>query len=486
MAWGGWEAMKMMVGNLLRLPPGTYVRDGEDGSKSATISMDNPVVEAIVDITADDVACTETPFYLAKFDENTPSATIDSVGDIIKELNLVAGSIARDLLSSGISVYKPQIISKRYKLIPIINPVKVYLMNDMSILVMDEKDHVALRDVICFLHYTKKELISDVTGVGDGYQVYAQIKPRPMQLATTGKTAQDLLTAENSILRYRALLSRIVRFISVDVGASQGDKISRVVNSIGAGINADSMSLTPSTDGSSILFDDNIPIIPHRGGIGKPDLVTDIPSADINKLADVDNLYNQLYLETRFPKSYADFSTALGSTAVSLIRGDIRYARMVSRARSLMERVVNDYLDTNKTLRRFHIMLKMVELPTPEDDDVMQSINTGTDITIKVHQFLIGESADAAQALAKLEQLEAILASSSQLPTVKMFMQMTKDYIERTFGNKAGAPEEGEGGEGGDDFGADDFGGGGDDFGAEPPGEVDFPEPPAEEEGGEE
>lgn len=479
MAWAGWEALKLMLGNILRLPPGTYVRDEGAANRPTESFLENPVVEAIVDITADDVAYTEKPFYLAKYDDNILPDVLERLEPILSEFNNVVGSIARDMLSIGLSIYKPEIISQRYRLIPIIDPVSIYLMKDMSILIINEKTHEPIRNCITFLHYTKRDLNADALGFPDTYQVFAKVTPRPMQLATTGRTSQDLLTAERSILRYRALLSRIVRFVSVDVGASQGDKITRVVNSISAGINADSMSLTPAVNEGTNVFEDNIPIIPHRGGVGKPDLVTDIPSADINKLADLDNLYNQLYLETRFPKSYADFSTALGQTAVSLIRGDIRYARLVKRCRSLIEETVNEYLNTNRTLKKYHVAFKLNELPTPEDDDILQSLTVGVNAANQLYEAVLGTTQDRETALFKLNQIESILAAASQLPAIKSFIQMTKDFIDRKYSVDEEVPGD-EGFEGGEDFEGGGFEDEGFEGGEEPVEEiettVDFPE----------
>ena len=92
-------------------------------------------------------------------------------------------------------------------------------------------------------------------------------------------------------------------------------------------------------------FDDTIPVLPNRKGVGKPELTQEIPEVNIDKLADLEYIMSKIFLQTRFPKTYADFSTNIDSTAASTIRGDVRYARVVSYARTKIEDTINDYLE---------------------------------------------------------------------------------------------------------------------------------------------
>ena len=47
---------------------------------------------------------------------------------------------------------------------------------------------------------------------------------------------------EKAILRYRRDLSKILRFVSVEVGASQGTKQQVLLDNVSSGINANSLS----------------------------------------------------------------------------------------------------------------------------------------------------------------------------------------------------------------------------------------------------
>ena len=146
-----------------------------------------------------------------------------------------------------------------------------------------------------------------------------------MQFKNAKSTLDALNLIENALKRYRAQLSRIVRYATVDVGLSNGDTQKDVVETISAAINADSMNLTSVNNEE---YNDNIPIIPTRNGKDSPEMHLDVPQGDIKELPDLKYYLDKLNLITRFPATYMDFSQAMGTTAASMIRSDLRYAKL--------------------------------------------------------------------------------------------------------------------------------------------------------------
>ena len=69
----------------------------------------------------------------------------------------------------------------------------------------------------------------------------------------------------------------------MDVGVSQGDTQQDIVDGISSAFNSDSMSLTPMND--YMNFDDTIPVLPNRKGVGKPEYTEEIPNVNISEFS---------------------------------------------------------------------------------------------------------------------------------------------------------------------------------------------------------
>lgn len=429
------EGFSQMLLNFLQIPAGSSIRQNYSGNGKTNSAIDNDLlqvvenneyIQAAIDITRDDICLGKSPLYYECSDD-IDDDTIKKVEDkLLPAFNKVIKWACRDLQVKGYSVFFGRTTETgKYFLVPVLNQVEFFLDQEMELKVFLEGNQEALTDAIVFVNYDKDSLqeIED----SEKNNLMFSVSPIPMQLKNIAKTAAEVASTEKSIQRYRRLLSRIIRLINVDVGLSQGDKNSSVVDKVASVINADSDTIESLS--TFQMYNDEIPVLPNRRGIGKPEYEEHIPSADIKDLADLDHAMSKLNLQLRFPKSYGDFSNALSETAASTIRGDIRYNRMLSSIRTLLEDTINEYLSSNKLLKKFEVKFKLSELPTPENADVLETLNQFGDFVSDVWDMISGsESKDEANA--KIQALQALLSGAAKLPYVQDFLDVIKNFID--------------------------------------------------------
>lgn len=452
--WGQLSSTLMMVLNILKIPPGVSVRKAEGPqANDAWVGQgiaSHDFINTIVDITADDVCVGNSPVYFDGLDTIVSPVFKSKLEILQRELNKIAKWTAVDLLKSGVSAYRWKSL-KRGKdgtLIPLLDELHFYVMEDGSVKAFG-KDNEPFSDALIFLSYSKESMTKIDKNKNDKTipsGAIITVMPQPIQLRHISTVARDLFTTERAMYYYRTQLSRIVRFASVDVGVSQGDKATEAINQVSTIINANSMSL-PQAISTDAGYDDEIPIVPHRRGIGKPEMYESIPDFDISKMADLDYTLGRLFLAMRFPKSYSDFSQALSETAVSTLRGDIRYYKMCNVCRTLMEDTMNSWLQESVTpTTKSKITVKMATIPNSEDDDLIQTMQQVSQYISEVYNFIVTQSESRQQANGKLESLKIMLGGSAGFNYVQQWYDKMAEIIDDQFpeGDKEEATEEGE------------------------------------------
>lgn len=423
------EGFSQMLLNFLRVPPGSSIRREYSAKNTHATELSeaitqNEYIQSVLDITRDDICIGKKPFYY-DCNNNAPKEVTDIVEDkILPAFNSVVTWISRDLQSLGFSVFKSVLSNDKYFLVPVLDEIEFFLNENMELVAFITGDENPIADAVIYCNYEKYSLTKVEDSDKNG--MLFKVVPTPMQLKNVEKTSAEQLSTERAIQKYRQLLSRIVRFISVDVGLSQGNKNSDVVDAVSNAINADSDTL--QNMGNFTMYNDEIPIIPHRKGIGKPDYEEHIPSADISGLADLDHIMGKLNLQLRFPKSYGDFNQALSETAASTARGDIRYNRMISAIRTLVEDTTNEFLQQEPKLEEAGVVFKLSELPTPETADVVETLNQFASFVQDVWESVFSAETEK-EALCKVQALEALLSGTAKLPYVTEFMQVVNSYI---------------------------------------------------------
>lgn len=448
---GGLQSLGLMLANFLGIPPGVSLRrtygnrgTSANGNGMSEILANHDFINSIVDITSDDVCVGNSPVYVSGLSSISSPVLKQRTEDICAALNKIVRWAAVDLLKHGLSMYVfhsyEDHVAGRVKasLVPFVEDVKIYMKRDGSIVFYDTKDRV-VENVLVFLNYSKESLVKIESGFHDNSmsdaewdEMLYEVTPEPIQLKNVSSVAQDLYGLERSMYSYRNKLARIVRFITVDVGNSQGERTQEIIDDISQTINADSQSLqptmTPNTD-----FADGISIHPHRKGIGKPELVENVPDFDISKMADLDYTLGRLFLATRFPKTYADFNTNLNETTVSLIRGDIRYARMVAHCRFNIEDTINSWFrSSSKELDSSDVYFRLVKLPTSEDTDVVDTLTSFAEFSNNFIETL--DNAETREAaLNYLQSMESLLDDTSNLSSVQNWFELMRSYINDKF-----------------------------------------------------
>lgn len=412
------ESFSQAILKWLRIPPGAAVRKANSSDTENSIG-DNDYVQAIIDITVDDICIGDNPLSVDY--ESSDLGIQKAIDQIVAEFNTVVKDVARDLCISGVSAWEVKIKDKIFQLIPIIDEFDIYMKKDKSLVVVQGDKTL---DCLLFINYNKKSLSKS-----DDEKYLFKIAPQAMQLRNAERTIEGITNAEKSIARYRGLLKPL-RWANVDIGAAQGDTQQDVVDTISSAINADSDSLTNSTTYSD--FNDNIPILPNRKGIGRVDIVSDIPSADIKELSDLDYWLSKLNLVMRFPATYMDFSKSLSESAVSTLRGDIRYLKLCSSVQSKITNTINKYLQAS-AFKEVKPVVSLIQLPSSEDDDVIQALGDYNDLAESVENFVM-EGEDKVACMHRLTLLKDLFDSVTTSPLLQKWFDDFESYIKETKG----------------------------------------------------
>lgn len=410
------ESFSQAILKWLRVPPGAALRKS-NSSKGQSPVEDNDYVQAIIDITVDDICIGDSPLSV-DFETNDLGVQ-KAVEAIVAEFNTVVKDVARDLCIDGVSAWEVNIKDNVFRLIPIVDSYEVFMKKDKSLVLLQDDKPV---DCILFINYNKRCL-----SASEDEKYLFKVSPQPMQLRNADKTVEGIANAEKSIARYRGLL-KPVRWANVDIGAAQGNTQQDVVDTISSAINADSESLNNSTTYTD--FDDNIPVLPNRKGIGKVEIVTDIPSADIKELADLNYWLSKLNLVMRFPGTYMDFSKSLSESAVSTLRGDIRYLKLCTSVQSKITTTINKFLQESK-FKAVKPVVSLIQLPSSEDDDVIQALGDYNDLASSVEQFVM-EGEDKASCLHRLTLIKDLFDSVTTSPLLQKWFDDFESYIQET------------------------------------------------------
>lgn len=432
------ESFSQMILRWLRIPPGTSVRKSSSGSGDID-PMQNEYIQAMVDITVDDICIGDDPLSV-NYQDSTPDDVKMKVNDICKEFNSIIRWACTDLLVQGYSVYDVK-VNKKNKLIllPYLDDVDFYLTTDKKVVLFEMNDlKKQLKNKLVFINFNKRDL-TKVEDKEKASNLAFKIAPAAMQLSNSAKTISGLSSAEDSLAKLRAQLGRVARWANVDIGTTQGDQQDDVVTSISEAINANSSSLAAGT--AYTEFDDNIPVLPNRRGLGKVELTSDIPNANIKDLADIDYWLSKLNLIMRFPATYMDFSKNLDSTAVSLVRGDIRYKKLCKKCSGKLTTTINDYIDQSK-FHKYNVVFSLTNLPSSEDDDVVAALQDYIDFADKVDEFIIGEEASNLPPLHRLELLQKLFAPVTNSPSLQDWFDEYRERIKQMLDSTEESPSE--------------------------------------------
>lgn len=447
---GAFQGFLLNIMSFLGIPPGTRVRKADsnkDTDWAAKALSSHDFINTIVDITADDVCIGGCPVYIDGLEElKSPlysaklSLLSDAINDIIKWASV-------DTLKQGVSVYK-LVIKKdgTPRLIPLNDSFEFYMNSEGDVVV--ELNGEVKKDLLVFLNYSKESLISltesstDSKLKGKGY-LY-KIEPEPVQLKHVRSVATDLYMVERAMYRYRVQLSRIVRFAEVEVGLSQGDNEDSCADNASAAVNANSMSLGMTSTTEAMDFDDNLPVVPTRKGVGSIEVKSDIPDFSMLKdMPDLEYTINRLFLALRFPKTYSDFNEALNQTAVSLIRGDIRYTRLTDSDRDLLQNTLNTWVFGDKRGdQKLDLSFKLTTIPSTEDDDVIESLQKYSEFTKESFAF-IDEATSESDATIRLKSILILLGDSANLKSIQSWYTQMLEYVSEKFSESEKSDESG-------------------------------------------
>lgn len=449
--------------------------------------MNNEYITAILDITVDDICIGDQPVSV-NHDSDAPNAYAEFYAHVAEEFNDIVKWAARDLCAYGYSVYTVHRVGAdgsvegdpdseeqprdglrdpdrmgeerkhpRISLMPYVGGVTFYLTKDKRVVAYALDDNPSyggglvsmadrysheqrnLENVVIFINYDKGSLIplTDIERLpkDDPRREFAfGIAPQPMQLKNISRTVQTLNLLEGAMTRYRVQLSRIARWANVDMGLSHGDNEQNDLDKIGTAINANSMSLDQGigSDMNNLSFDDAIPIVPNRNGIGRPDIVSDVPNYEIAKMADLEYYMGKLTLGTRFPATYLDFQNALGNTAVSMIRADLRYSKLTDAVRSRIASTINSFVLATPELAQYNPVYSLTTLPNSEDGDVVAALGDFINLASSVEEFVIPngtEGFDAGQSLHRLRLVKDLFNGVAISPQMQKWFDDYEEYI---------------------------------------------------------
>lgn len=438
------------IQNYLGVPQGVLIRKNYPYNGNNTVDgydiTENDYISVILDITVDDICIGNSPLSYTCADE-TPESVRVKTDQLCEEFNKIMKWTARDLCVKGYSIYTASVVKEKneqltegtsadiLKLMPFLDAVEFFMDKNGEIVVYnaETKEKENLDNIVLFINYDKTSLskIKDskfVSDVADKKLLFS-VKPTPMQLKKVASAVKSLGMCESALLRYREQMSRIARFMTVDVGVSQGDQTDNVVDGISSAINADSLSLMTSEE--TCLFNDAIPVIPHRRGYGKPELQSDIPQYDLKELGDIDYFLSKVSLMTRFPATYIDFSKTIDSGVATLIKGDIRYSKLCESVRTCINDTINKYFRTADNFKDYDILFALNTSPDSADADRVTALSDITDITDRMHTFIIQDGEGDVDIMRKrLELLKVMVGSKCSSVEVSNFFDKEQEYLD--------------------------------------------------------
>lgn len=431
------EGFLMSLANNLGIPLGAKMRkyydqpDKQNGDIQSTLeeSTIKDFLNAIIDITKDDVCVGENPLFYQCQKKRMPKALKERCQMVCDAFNEILNWVAVDLLKVGVSTYTFSMKEGVLVFTPYLRKVKIFLKEDMTLKMVDEESNKEIENSLVFVYYDKS-MLSIVEESDEDYkegEFLIRVNPQGIQTKNLLQPAQSLAKCENSIERLRAQTSKVIRFASVEVGVSQGDKQQAVVDDISEGINANSQDLVSTTD-----FDDQIPVFPTRKGLGKPEYEEHFSQADLKQLADLDYNLSKVFLAMRFPKSYADFSQNLTPTAVSMIRGDIRYAKVLGTTQSLIEKTVNKFMAGIQEIKKAEVVFKLTRVPTSEDDDLISVLSTYTDFAIAAIDYVLSADSEE-EAMSRLESLRVLYSTSTNAEGIENWAQSVEKVVKAKY-----------------------------------------------------
>lgn len=445
------EGFLQGIMNYLGVPQGVLLRKnyGVNGNTNSNFDITaNDYISTILDITVDDICIGDSPLTYT-CSETTPDSVRNATNQICDEFNKIMKWTARDLCQQGFSLYTASVkkmssdeiersdensIQEKLLLLPFLDSVRFYMNNDGEIIVYndDEKSTVNLDNVVLFINYDKTcltKLDKDRVDFKIDDSIIFEVTPLPMQLKKIAGAVKSLGMCESALLRYRTQMSRIARFINVDVGTSQGDQADDVSDAISSAINADSLSLMTSDD--AMLYNDAIPVIPNRRGLGKPELVTDIPQYDLKDLGDIDYFLSKVTLLAKFPATYIDFTKVLDSGVATTIKGDIRYSKLCKSVRSVINNTINKYVGSSKNFAQYEVTFLLNSAPDSEDADRNTALSDITQITDDMHRFVLGEGdGDVKSMRTRLALLQTMVGNKCITEEVSEFFRVENEYLD--------------------------------------------------------
>jgi len=121
-----------------------------------------------------------------------------------------------------------------------------------------------------------------------------------------------------------------------------------------------------------------------------------------------------------------------------LIRGDIRYSKLINKARAIIERTINDWVAQIEILKQKNVKFYLTALPTPESDDVTTTLQQFTQFTSDALAFIVNDSKEAS--LARLEALTSLFSQQTNIKSVEKWADSVRKVIDETFKNPGEAP----------------------------------------------
>ena len=152
-----------------------------------------------------------------------------------------------------------------------------------------------------------------------------------------------------------------------------------------------------------------------------------------------------------------------------MIRSDLRYAKLCNSIRTLIEKTINEFVSRTQSREKYNVVFSLIQLPTSEDDDVLQAMSNYTDVVSEIEGLVMGDDPEEPieQKIHRLKSLLGLVNASIKSPVIQDWYNDFLDYLEELRQAQNNGEElNGEagvegGGSGGGLGGGEDLGGGG-------------------------
>lgn len=221
----------------------------------------------------------------------------------------------------------------------------------------------------------------------------------------------DLL--DTMVLSQRINKNQILRLISVEVGNANRTDTRNAVNEVKQAFKTSALEKDKAFKAGAKNGTVSNIYIPTRQGKGNVSVDEVGGNIDVKDLTDLEYYTNKLFASLRVPKEMLNFNESSFFADGSMTKKDVRFARMVKSIKALLTDLVQKMVEFKKSKTKWSskdikYYISSCNVPSAEDTDNIEVLNTAMSIATSLRDFLQDNSKVSEDDLMKYIFLEIL------------------------------------------------------------------------------